>query len=105
MDVKQFNKKVDARIDAKMGIFIEHINDQFERVIEVINQKTRLIPEINRQLNTLAERITHVSVDVTLLKKEVATLRVEVNEQRSSHSSLLEAIPDLDARVTKLEQA
>lgn len=64
-------EEVDERIDMRLGVLIEHMNDQFERVIEVIDQRTAPIPKVLERLDRIESRLDHIETDVIILRKKI----------------------------------
>ncbi len=58
--------EIDEKIDRKIGVFIEHMNDQFERVIEGLGpavDAAKALPRINQRLETIENDIAVIKLD------------------------------------------
>lgn len=105
MNVSQSNN-INNELDQKLGVFIEHMNDQFERVIEAVQSSTDSMAKnqesIRQKLDRVADDIVMTKADVKLqnlrvdsLQRNVKILRLRSDEEQEK----------LDARISKLETA
>lgn len=61
------DRVVEEKLDRKMGVFIEHMNDQFQRIaeiIQVIDERTRQIPIVLRRLELAEQRLDGSESDI-----------------------------------------
>jgi hypothetical protein len=91
--------------ERKLGVLVEHMNDQFERVLEAVDSKTAAIPEIQKKL----EKLDHISDDVEMIKADVKMQSLKVDSVQHN-VKMLKLRSDkeqerLENRVTKLEAA
>lgn len=100
------SNNINNELDQKLGVFIEHMNDQFERVIEAVQSSTDSMAKnqesIRQKLDRVADDIVMTKADVKLqnlrvdsLQRNVKILRLRSDEEQEK----------LDARISKLETA
>lgn len=84
---------------AQFGTFIEHMNDQFARVLEAVEFSTSKIP-------TMAERLERVEHDLTMVRlntgstgHDLETIKIRTEKLED----LAEQAKDHELRITKLE--
>lgn len=73
---------IDERISNHIGVFIEHLNDQFERVLEAIDTKTTEIPIIAEKVRSIEKEVRFLKADFNLL-----STKVDENDERHRRTS------------------
>lgn len=66
-DVQTVEEIVEDKISRHLGVFIEQMNDQFQRIIEiieVIDKRTREIPIVLRRLERAEARLDANEADI-----------------------------------------
>ncbi len=86
-------------LDLSLGVFTEHFNHQFERVVEAIETieiTTNKIPRIEKRLERVAQKVETIELVVTATSKDIQlpTKQTEKLERVADHH---------DKRITKLE--
>ncbi len=103
---------VDEKIDAQLDVFIEHTNDQFDRVIEAIQGQTetlqadvKKIPVMSERLEKLENTMASVRLDTMTTSSTVSLLKARSNRSIEEYESLKHDVISVNERITKLEAA
>ncbi len=98
MSSKQSDEKPVSQ--AQFGTFIEHMNDQFERVLEAVTSSTEKIPRISERLENVESDINHLKIttfnlprDLKLIKNRTEKIE-DIKDQLENNTS---RIADLEA--------
>jgi septal ring factor EnvC (AmiA/AmiB activator) len=83
-------EEVDERIDMKLGIFMEHIDDKFEQILEamgvMIDQRVRLTVQeeligVKQDINTIKHAVKETNQDVQDLKQRMTRVEKVITER------------------------
>lgn len=92
------NDSVEKLVDRKLGTYIEHMNDQFERILEAVQSGTQKIPKISERLETVEYDVGQVK----LLVRVAVDDRKLIKARTEKHAEKLE---DHEKRITLIEKA
>lgn len=93
-------------IDRKLGMLIEHMNSQFERVLESVESATKPVGQIgpmNEKLQTISDRLEVIEYDSKLTRLSVDSIKhdtkmLKLRSDRNEDTQRQQA-----ARIDKLE--
>lgn len=102
------DQHTESIVDRKIGVIIEHMNDQFERVIEAVQSvrdTTKVIPK-------MSERIESVEYEVRIVRLAASSASDGTKLLKIRSEKILEELEDInrqlsihDSRISKLEAA
>jgi archaellum component FlaC len=103
------NDPTDEKIDAKLGMFIEHLNDQFDRVLEAGEGQS---DKLQKKLQLISDRLERVEKDSTWIRFEVSSIQKDANmlklrsdKHEDTREQNAKEVKTLQNRLTKLETA
>ena len=85
-------------IDRRIGVFIEHMNDQFERVIEAVQTGTQKIPKIDKRL----EVVEHDTNQIKLFMRAAMGDHKLIKVRTEKHT---EQLDNHEERISLIEKA
>lgn len=100
--------------ERKLGVFVEQMNDQFERVLEAVDSKSSPIAEsqakIEKKLGKLSDDVEMIKADTKMqnvkidsIQHDVKMLKLRSDTENERLDDLDKDVKSLDARVAKLE--
>lgn len=94
--------------DHKLGVLIEHMNDQFARVLEAVDSSQETLKDEilrgNERLEKIESQSTGLSIDIMSIKSKVDTLKIRSDRRTREHEDTERAIKSLYKRVENLEK-
>ena len=101
--------EIDEKIDRKLGVLVEHMNDQFERVLEAVESTQESLKEEIQRGNERLEKIEHQNnrsaIDIQSMKHKIDTLKIRSDRQTREQEDTDRSIKSLDKRVARLEKS
>ena len=105
---EEWDEKLLKEVDNKLGLFIEHMNGQFERVLEAVESSTSKIPKISEQIEKLEHDITWVRLHTSGLNGDLKLVKIRTEKIQDNLNAIdaeLKTFKNHEERITTLEAA
>lgn len=103
MPKPQKTDNIDEKISNQLSVFIEHMNDQFERVLEAVDSKTEPIAKMSDSLEVIEAETKMNSLKIESIKHDTKMLKLRSDNDQKTKQQVLDELTLLRNRVKKLE--
>lgn len=88
-------------IDRKLGVLVENMNDQFQRVLEAVESHTSKIPKMSERIEKLESDMSSVRLDTMVTRDSMNIIKIRTEKL----DDIVDELKDRSARLTRLEAA
>jgi archaellum component FlaC len=91
---------------SQFGVFVEHLNEQFDRVIEAVESQTSKIPKMAERVERLEDEMNWVRLQTSGLHGDLELLKSRTEKIQNSLESIqkeLKPSKDYEDRIRTLE--
>lgn len=97
---------VDQKIDHKLGMLIEHIDERFQRILEAGQNQSE---SLQQKLQSISDRVERIEFDTARTKLSIITINHDVrmlklrSDKKQNGDKVSKSLKDIEQRITKLE--